>query len=151
MSDEETKVKDPYGIHILRREVARSQEPHKGMQAGLPKVTVCASHAAHAVAAFDALATEKAGLEQRLVVVNESEIAKLNDRLIAEKCADTESIVALIADRDRFRAALEKIAVRPTGHHDCDDYTRGYGQCKADMANIASAALSPDNTKGEQT
>jgi hypothetical protein len=40
-----------------------------------------------------------------------------------------------------LREAMTRIAQRPSGHHDCDDYTRGYGQCKADMANIAEAAL----------
>jgi hypothetical protein len=51
-------------------------------------------------------------------------------------------IATLTAELGAMREALQRIAERPRGHHDCDDYSRGYGQCKADMANIADRALS---------
>lgn len=48
-------MSEPYGIHILRREVERSKEPRAGMQVGMQKISLDASHAAHALAAYDAL------------------------------------------------------------------------------------------------
>lgn len=60
-----------------------------------------------------------------------------------------QSHASLTSERDALKAqlaearkALEKISERPSFHHDCDDYTRGYGDCKASMATIAEAALS---------
>lgn len=58
--------RDPYGIHILRRDTARALEPRKGMVVGLPKVVIDASHAAHALAAYDALAASEQRLAEAL-------------------------------------------------------------------------------------
>jgi hypothetical protein len=47
----------------------------------------------------------------------------------------------LRAERDRYREALARIAVRKDRHHDCGDYERGYGECEAANAAIAREAL----------
>jgi hypothetical protein len=63
---QEAGMSEPYGIHILRRDTGRALEPRKGMTVGMPKVVIDASHAAHALAAYDAKCAEVAELTSRL-------------------------------------------------------------------------------------
>ncbi len=54
---------------------------------------------------------------------------------------------ALRSERVKLVEGLRKLAVRPTGHHDCDDYSRGYGDAAANVATIAQALLSSIDDK----
>jgi hypothetical protein len=89
-----------------------------------------------------ALATEKAGLEANYAIAREA-------AAIAGDIA--RELGAVTADRDRLRAALGEAI------DDIDDwasYASDYFRDKHDLAGTLAkhrAALSPDNTKGEQT
>lgn len=62
-------------------------------------------------------------------------------RLISEKMAAYEQRDILVAENERLRELLKHFTVRPSFHHDCDDYSRGYGDALAVVATQATNAL----------
>jgi hypothetical protein len=119
---------------------------------------------------FDALATEKAGLEANYAIAREAanhagdavrarvRAEADRDRLLAESQHVRDALRVMErdykhrltetqTDRDRLRAALEDA-------RSIAEDVRGYGEHPeqfADIRRVCDAALSPDNTKGEQT
>lgn len=102
---------------------------------------------------YDALAAENARLERerddyRLTHMTIAGVLGFSapashTQLCAEARAAVDTIARQAGELTRLRAALTTLSKRPSGHHDCDDYSRGYGQAQAEAANVAIAALRP--------
>jgi hypothetical protein len=80
--------------------------------------------------------------ERWLRLVAERLHKQQRDYSIANTCEEAADAIAKLAVENMLlRQALEGLAERPNGYHDCSDYERGYGDAWAAKASMARVAL----------
>lgn len=84
----------------------------------------------------------------------EVSLGLISHKALIEQCAGLErgferieaQLDAATKRAEALERLLRELAVRPSFHHLCDDYARGYGDCQAGIANSINAAIAKGAT-----